>query len=48
MLILRADSLVATIYSQPAPQAGEVEGHQMSDATSIIFVVDDDVSVRES
>jgi RNA polymerase sigma factor (sigma-70 family) len=48
MPILRADSSVATIYSQPAPQAGEVEGHQMSDVTSIVFVVDDDVSVRES
>jgi FixJ family two-component response regulator len=48
MPILRADSSVATIYSQPAPQAGDVEGDQMSDVTSIVFVVDDDVSVRES
>src|ERR1700676_3187898 len=48
MPILRADSAVATIYSQPATQAGDVEGHQMSDVTSIVFVVDDDVSVRES
>jgi len=48
MPMLRPDSLVATISSQPAPQAGEVEGHQMSDATSIVFVVDDDVSMRES
>jgi RNA polymerase sigma factor (sigma-70 family) len=48
MPILRADSSVATIYSQPATQAGDVEGYQMSDVTSIVFVVDDDVSVRES
>jgi FixJ family two-component response regulator len=48
MPILRADSSVATIYSQPATQAGDVEGDQMSDVTSIVFVVDDDVSVRES
>jgi FixJ family two-component response regulator len=26
----------------------EVEGRQMSNVTSIVFVVDDDVSVRES
>jgi FixJ family two-component response regulator len=48
MPILRADSSVATVYSQPATQAGDVEGDQMSDVTSIVFVVDDDVSVRES
>src|SRR5438874_271148 len=36
------------VYSEPAAQAGEVEGRQMSDVTSIVFVVDDDVSVRES
>ena len=48
MPILRADSSVATIYSQPATQAGDVEGYQMSEVTSIVFVVDDDVSVRES
>ena len=29
-------------------RTGEVEGRQMSDVTSIVFVVDDDVSVRES
>jgi FixJ family two-component response regulator len=48
MPIVRADAAVATIYAQPATQAGDVEGHQMSDVTSIVFVVDDDVSVRES
>src|SRR5256886_12577526 len=37
-----------TVYSEPAAQAGEVEGRQMSDLASIVFVVDDDVSVRES
>src|SRR5256886_6504711 len=36
------------VYSDPAAQAGEVKGRQMSDVTSIVFVVDDDVSVRES
>jgi FixJ family two-component response regulator len=35
------------IYSESAGQADEVQG-QMSDVTSIVFVVDDDVSVRES
>jgi RNA polymerase sigma factor (sigma-70 family) len=29
-------------------EAGDVEGYQMSDLTAIVFVVDDDVSVRES
>jgi RNA polymerase sigma factor (sigma-70 family) len=29
-------------------EAGDVEGDQMSDVTAIVFVVDDDVSVRES
>jgi RNA polymerase sigma factor (sigma-70 family) len=29
-------------------EAGDVEGYQMSDVTAIVFVVDDDVSVRES
>ena len=36
------------IHSEPAARAGDVEGRQMSDATPIVFVVDDDVSVRES
>ena len=37
-----------TIYSESAGQAAEVGGRQMPDITSIVFVVDDDVSVRES
>src|SRR5207248_1131848 len=36
------------VYSEPAAQAGEIEGRQMSHVTSIVFVVDDDVSVRAS
>jgi FixJ family two-component response regulator len=48
MPIVRADSSVATIYAQAATQAGDVEGYQMPNVTSIVFVVDDDVSVRES
>ena len=36
------------IYSGFPGRAGELEGRQMSDVTSIVFVVDDDVSVRES
>src|SRR5207245_8535308 len=36
------------IYSESAWQADEVGGRQMPDITSIVFVVDDDVSVRES
>jgi FixJ family two-component response regulator len=38
----------AAIYSGSAGQADEVGGRQMPDITSIVFVVDDDVSVRES
>src|SRR5436190_1974972 len=34
--------------SESAWQADEAGGRQMSDVTSIVFVVDDDVSVRES
>src|SRR5580692_7773509 len=48
MPMLRADPSVATICAQPAMEAGDVEGDQMSDVTAIVFVVDDDVSVRES
>jgi len=43
-----SDPPAADIHSQPAARAGEVEGRQMSEATPIVFVVDDDVSVRES
>src|SRR5438876_11607073 len=48
---MRTVSTVASataVYSESVGQAGEVEGRQMSDVTSIVFVVDDDVSVRES
>jgi len=40
-------ALVA-VHSELAAQAGEIEGRQMSVVTPIVFVVDDDVSVRES
>ena len=42
------DPSATTIYSESAGRVDEVEGRQMSDVTSIVFVVDDDVSVRES
>src|SRR5438045_3299710 len=45
--VITVRSAVA-VTSEPAAQAGGVEGRQMSDVTSIVFVVDDDVSVRES
>src|SRR5258708_40080806 len=48
MRTVSADPAIVAISSEPAAHAGEVEGHQMSDVTSIVFVVDDDVSVRES
>jgi transporter family-2 protein len=48
MRTVSADPAVVAIYSEAAARAGEVEGRQMSDVTSIVFVVDDDVSVRES
>ena len=48
MRTVSADPAVVAIYSEPAAQAGKGEGRQMSDVTSIVFVVDDDVSVRES
>jgi FixJ family two-component response regulator len=48
MRTVNADPAVVAIYSEPAAPAGGVEGRQMSDVTSIVFVVDDDVSVRES
>jgi FixJ family two-component response regulator len=46
MRTVSADPAVVAVYSEPAAQAGG--GHQMSDVPSIVFVVDDDVSVRES
>ncbi len=48
MRTVSTDPSVVAIYSEAAAQAGKVEGRQMSDVTSIVFVVDDDVSVRES
>jgi FixJ family two-component response regulator len=48
MRTVSTDSSATTIYSESAGHAGEVEDRQMSDVTSIVFVVDDDVSVRES
>src|ERR1700741_3394465 len=38
----------APIYSASAGRVDKVESRQMSDVTPIVFVVDDDVSVRES
>ena len=48
MRTVSADQSATAIYSEFARQEGEVEVRQMLDATSIVFVVDDDVSVRES
>ena len=48
MRTVSADPSATTIYSEAAGHADEFEGRQMSDVTSIVFVVDDDVSVRES
>src|SRR5207247_4141396 len=42
------DPSATAIHSESAGHADEVRGRQMSDVTSIVFVVDDDVSVRES
>jgi FixJ family two-component response regulator len=42
-----ASSATAT-YAESAGHAHEAGGRQMSDVPSIVFVVDDDVSVRES
>src|SRR5439155_5139589 len=48
MRTVSVDPSATTIYSESAGHADEVGGRQMSDVTSIVFVVDDDVSVRES
>src|SRR6202035_3705757 len=48
---MRTMSTVASataVYSESVGPTGEVEGRRMSDVASIVFVVDDDVSVRES
>ncbi len=42
------DPFATAIFSESAGQADQVGGRQMSDVTAIVFVVDDDVSVRES
>ena len=48
MRTVSTDPSATTIYSESAGHVDEVKGRQMSDVTSIVFVVDDDVSVRES
>jgi FixJ family two-component response regulator len=48
MRTVSTDPSATTIYSESAGHVDEVEGRQMSNVTSIVFVVDDDVSVRES
>ena len=48
MRTVSTDPSAATVYSESAGHVDEVEGRQMSDVTPIVFVVDDDVSVRES
>jgi FixJ family two-component response regulator len=48
MRTVSSDPPGTAIHYEPATRAGDIEGRQMSDATPIVFVVDDDVSVRES
>ena len=48
MRTVSADPSATVIASGVVGRVGELEGHQMTDVTSTIFVVDDDVSVRES
>ena len=48
MRTVSTDPSATTVYSESAGHVDDVEGRQMSDVTSIVFVVDDDVSVRES
>jgi FixJ family two-component response regulator len=48
MRTVSPDRSATAVYSESAAQAAAVGGHQMPDVTSIVFVVDDDVSVRES
>jgi FixJ family two-component response regulator len=48
MRTVSTDPSATTIYSESAGHVDEVEGRQMSDVMPIVFVVDDDVSVRES
>src|ERR1700739_2848085 len=48
MRTLSTDPSATTIYSASAGRVDKVESRQMSDVTPLVFVVDDDVSVRES
>ena len=48
MRTVSAAPSATVIYSESTAQAGEFKGRQMSNVTPIVFVVDDDVSVRES
>jgi hypothetical protein len=48
MRTVSTDPSATAIYSESAGHTDEVGGRQMPDVTSIVFVVDDDVSVRES
>src|SRR5438046_2655878 len=48
MRTVSTDPSATAIYSESAGQAAEVGRRQMPNVTSIVFVVDDDVSVRES
>jgi FixJ family two-component response regulator len=48
MRTISPERSATAVYSESAAQAAKVGGHHMPDLTSIVFVVDDDVSVRES
>jgi len=48
MRTISLERSATAVYSGSAARAAEVGGHRMPDATPIVFVVDDDVSVRES
>jgi FixJ family two-component response regulator len=48
MRTVSVDPSATVIRAGVVARVGELEGHQMTDITSTVFVVDDDVSVRES
>jgi FixJ family two-component response regulator len=48
MRTVSVDPSATVISARVVGRVGELEGHQMTDVTSTVFVVDDDVSVRES
>jgi FixJ family two-component response regulator len=48
MRTVSVDPSATVISAGVVGRVGELEGHQMTDVTSTVFVVDDDVSVRES